>query len=211
MGTSSSRENHPPEIQRTHPHFRCFIEVAPGFYNYRTDFRLGPAGALNIMTHMSVAKLSSGDFVAIDAATLTPEALAELNELTEGGAKLVASLHTHPFHTLAIPAFHAVFPATDTRRYFGCPRHLQAITEDSAGNPIGWTGNLNDACTRQTFLPDLEMRVPAGSEFIDPQPPTDNHFSNVFVFHPASKVRVHPRLRDSRRIHVERVSDECRY
>eukprot|EP01043_Picozoa_sp_COSAG02_P067182 COSAG02_NODE_10703_length_1879_cov_2.104494_2_plen_216_part_00 len=207
MGSSASRENHPPEIQRAHPNFRCFIEVAPGFYNYRTDFRLGPAGALNIMTHMSVARLSSGDFVAIDAAVLTPEALAELNELTEDGTKLVASLHTHPFHTLAIPAFHAVFPATETRRYFGCPRHLHAITEDSAGNPIGWAGNLNDVCTRQSFLPDLDMRVPAGSEFIDPQPPTDNHFSNVFVFHPASKVRAY---RNSWYCRVGRVLNVCR-
>ena len=31
------------------------------------------------------------------------------------------------------------------------------------------------------------MRIPAGGEFIDPQPPISNHFSNIFVFHKASK------------------------
>jgi hypothetical protein len=31
------------------------------------------------------------------------------------------------------------------------------------------------------------MRIPAGAEFIDPQPPRTNHFSNVFVFHKASR------------------------
>lgn len=191
MGSSGSRENEPPEIERTHPGFESFIEVAPGFWNYRTDFRLGPAGALNIMTHMSVVRLSSGEFVSIDAATLTPEALAELNALTAGGTKLIACLHTHPFHTLAIPALHAEFPATETRRYFGCPRHLKVITEDSAGNTIAWSGDLNDPCVRQSFQPELEMRIPAGSEFVDPQPPTSNHFSNVFVFHAVRACSAH--------------------
>lgn len=185
MGSSASRENSPPQIDRAHPDFKHFIEVAPGLWNYRTDFKVA-AGAINVMTHMSVARLASGDFVTIDAAVLTPAAKAELDELTSNGERLIAALHTHPFHTLAIPDFHAAYPASAARRYFGCPRHLAVITEDSAGATIPWAGDLNDPCARQTFLPDLEMRIPAGSEFIDPMPPTSNHFSNVFVFHPCA-------------------------
>ena len=33
----------------------------------------------------------------------------------------------------------------------------------------------------------VEMRLPCGTEFEDPQPPASNHFSNVFVFHRASR------------------------
>mmetsp|Transcript_21164 Transcript_21164/g.34946 ORF Transcript_21164/g.34946 Transcript_21164/m.34946 type:complete len:154 (-) Transcript_21164:223-684(-) len=31
------------------------------------------------------------------------------------------------------------------------------------------------------------MRIPAGSEFVDPKPELSNHFSNVFVYHVESK------------------------
>ena len=191
MGANQSGENHPPEFERQFPHFENFVEVAPGFWNYRTDFKTGPGNVLNIKTHMSVAQLGGGrGFVAIDAAELTPDAKAELDELTGGGEKLVASVHTHPYHTLAIPAFHAAYPASPTRRYLGCPRHLGVVTKDTSGAAIEWSGDLNDCCVRDTFKPEIEMRLPAGSEFVDPQPPTSNHFSNVFVFHRASKTVV---------------------
>ena len=66
------------------------------------------------------------------------------------------------------------------------PRHL-GIRSDTAGAPIVWFGNLNDMCARTAFEPDISMRIPAGAEFINPQPPHKNHFSNVWVFHRASK------------------------
>lgn len=126
-------------------------------------------------------------YVAIDAAELTKDAKAELDELTANGDKLVASLHTHPFHTMAIPAFHAAYPATEKRRYIGCPRHLRKITKDAAGAEIKWSASFEDPAVLDSFSPDLEMRIPEGAEFVDPQPPSKNHFSNVFVFHPMSK------------------------
>ena len=59
MGTCSARPNHPSEtFQKSHPAFTHFIEVAPGFWNYRTDFYVS-AARLNFKTHMSVAKLAS--------------------------------------------------------------------------------------------------------------------------------------------------------
>lgn len=155
--------------------FYCIIHNRPGIN-------------LNPKTHMSIAQLGDGKgFVAIDAAALTPAAKAELDELTEDGKKLVASMHTHPYHTVAIPAFHAAYPAGPKRRYLGCPRHLKKITKDSTGAAIKWSGDLNDSVVRDTFMPYIEMRVPLGSEFVNPLPANSNHFSNVFVFHAASK------------------------
>ena len=66
-----------------------------------------------MQTHMSVCKLADGNFVAIDAAVLSPKAKLELDELTDGGEKLVGCIMTHPFHTLAIPDFHAAIGAVN--------------------------------------------------------------------------------------------------
>jgi hypothetical protein len=46
---------------------------------------------------------------------------------------------------------------------------------------------LNDCKTRKVFEPDLEMRIPAGAEFVNPMPAGSNHFSSVLVFHKLSK------------------------
>jgi hypothetical protein len=64
-------------------------------------------------------------------------------------------------------------------RYFGTPRHLRIQPE------IDWAGDINKAAIRMQWEPEVFMRIPAGSEFINPAP--DNHFSNVFVFHAKSK------------------------
>eukprot|EP01049_Picozoa_sp_SAG25_P006070 SAG25_NODE_438_length_8018_cov_7.819800_9_plen_234_part_00 len=144
MRVDVADENQPPEIERLHPAFTAFIEVAPGFWNYRADFKIAH-GLLNLKTHMSVARLQSDDFVVIDAAELTPAAKTELDTLTSNGTKIVACVMTHPFHTVAIPALHALYPATETRRYLGCPRHLSQITTDATGSPIEWAGDLNEA------------------------------------------------------------------
>mmetsp|Transcript_144827 Transcript_144827/g.204947 ORF Transcript_144827/g.204947 Transcript_144827/m.204947 type:complete len:313 (+) Transcript_144827:44-982(+) len=188
MGGSQSVANPAPVFNRAYPHFKHFIEVGPGLWNYNTDFYV--AKVINIHTHMSVAELSNGNMVAIDAAKLSKAAKAELDELTANGDKLVACLNTHPFHTVAIPAFHAAYPATEKRRYIGCPRHIRKITEDAAGAKINWSANFLDADVLNAFSPDLEMRIPDGAEFDDPKPPSKNHFSNVFVFHPKSKTVV---------------------
>eukprot|EP00037_Helgoeca_nana_P032502 m.414155 g.414155 ORF g.414155 m.414155 type:complete len:317 (-) comp29256_c0_seq1:157-1107(-) len=189
MGMSSSkRANSPAEFERVYPHFKHFIEVAPRFWNYRTEFIVSKV--VDVKTHMSVVELQAGTFVAIDAAELTPEARRELDVLTSNGEKLVASIHTHPFHTLAIPAFHAAYPVNAHRQYYGCPRHVKRITEDSNGSTIAWAGDLNECRVRRLFEPDLEMRLPTGSEFVNPQPAHTNHFSGVWVYHKASKTVV---------------------
>jgi len=185
MGQKASTEGL-PEHNRRYPHFKCFKEVAPGYYNCRAPFKL-MKGMLNIGTHMSVCLLESGNCVAIDCVELWPEAKAEFDELTSNGTLLTAVLNTHPFHTIAIPKFHAMYPASESRRWFGCPRHLREKTKDSNDAPIEWHGDLEDKATRAVFEPEISMSIPCGAEFNNPKPPDRNHFSNVFVLHRASR------------------------
>lgn len=102
----------------------------------------------------------------------------------------MASIHTHPFHTRAIPAFHAAYPVARHRKFYGCPRHINLISEDTNGSTIAWEGDLNKCSVRSLFAPDIEMRIPAGSEFVDPKPAHRNHFCGVFLYHRLSKTVV---------------------
>jgi hypothetical protein len=102
---------------------------------------------------MSLARLSNGKFLVIDAVPLTPTIKKEIDQLTENGSKIEAFLATHPFHTLSIPAFHQAYPEP---KYYGCPRHLRKLTT------INWSGDLNDCKTRSLWEPEVEMRIPAG-------------------------------------------------
>ena len=58
---------------------------------------------INIGTHMSLLKLSTGRFLVIDTIPLSENVKADFDELTQGGALVDAVLATHPFHTLAFP------------------------------------------------------------------------------------------------------------
>lgn len=194
MGVASSNDAPAPGPplkveERTFPSFTYFIEIAPGFWHLRVPFIMRKAIVItvDITTHMSVCRLSSGGFVVVDSVKLTPQAKEELDELTENGRRIEAVLQTHPYHTVAIQSFHALYPSSATRKWFGCPRHLKLYSADGAGNAISWAGDLSKFCVRKTFEPDLAMEIPAGAEFDDPQPPATNHFSTVFVLHRPSK------------------------
>jgi len=161
----------------TNTAFKTIVPVGPGFWNIRGSFKIFK-GLIDIGTHMSIIQLSSGKFVVVDTIPLTDEIKGEIDQLTENGTQIEAVLATHPFHTLAFPAFHAAYP---NAAYYGCPRHLKKQPE------LGWVGNLNDCSTRNKWSPEIEMRIPEGSEFVAPEPETHNHFNCVFVFHPASR------------------------
>ena len=193
MGATKSRllyvgGDHTPRFA----HFKTLIEIAPGFWNVRAPFFV-MKGAVNIGTHMSILEVAPDQFVALDAVEFTSAAARaqffdELNELTNDGENLVAVITTHPFHTLAIPSFHAKYPSTGGRtKWYGCPRHLRKISRDAAGSFIEWAGDLNDCAVRRKFEPALRMSIPEGCEFIDPQPPTRNHLSCVLVLHTPSR------------------------
>jgi hypothetical protein len=154
--------------------------VLPSHTGFQAEFKIA-YGTIDLKTHMSVCALEGGDFVAVDAVQLSPTAKLELDTLTSNGERLVAVLQTHPYHTLAIDNFHSLYPSSESRRWFGCPRHLQKFPH------IVWAGDLNSPCARNTFEPELAMGVPAGAEFVNPLPPASNHFASVLVFHRPSK------------------------
>eukprot|EP00966_Prymnesium_polylepis_P288045 6653059-Prymnesium_polylepis.1 len=149
--------------------------ITPGFYHLRVAFLTSGPVPVNITTHMSLVELGKGAFVAIDCCALTAAARVELDVLTDHGRTLLAVVNTHPFHARAIGDFHALYPSSDLRGWYGCPRHLAAYPLDAQGRPIQWAGDLNEEATRRRFEPYLAMAVPDGVEFVSPQP--DNHFA----------------------------------
>jgi len=152
-------------------------EIGPGFFNFRGSYKI-VIGLIDIGTHMSLIRLSTGRFLVVDAIPITDTIKAELDKLTDNGTKIEAFIASHPFHTLSIPSFHKFYPQA---AFYGCPRHLKKFPE------ITWSGDLNDCNARNKWSPEVEMRVPTGSEFISPMPEKSNHFSCVFVYHKASR------------------------
>jgi len=153
------------------------VQVGPHFWNIRGHFKIA-AGLVDIGTHMSVIGLNTGKFLIVDTIPLDPDTKKQLDELTNNGANIEAVLATHPFHTLAFPAFYEQYPSP---MYIGTPRHIRNLPQ------IPWRGDLNSCEVRDRFRPHVEMRIPDGSEFVSPAPEKSNHFSCVFVFHPESR------------------------
>jgi len=152
------------------------IHIGGGFYNIRAHFKVA-LGMIDIGTHMSLCKLSNGNFLVIDTVNLEPNQKAEFDRLTKNGRLIEAVVATHPFHSRSFRQFHAMYPNAP---YYATPRHRRTIPD------IPWAGDVTCAGVRQQWAPEVEMRIPAGAEFVDPMPEKSNHFSNVFVFHRAS-------------------------
>jgi len=153
------------------------VEVGEGFFNIRASFKfLG--NFVDIGTHMSLLRLESGKFLVIDTVPLDDALKQEIDNLTENGDLIEAVIATHPFHTLAFPAFYEAYPDVP---YYGTPRHIGKFHD------IPWVGKINDEENLTKWEPDVYMRIPAGAEFVEPLPESSNHFSCVWVFHPASR------------------------
>jgi len=168
MGSSSTHEAPPPRI----------MDLGNGFYNIRTSFKIFK-GILDIGTHMSLIRLQSGGFVAFDTVPLDPELKQEIDNLTDQGRNLIAVVATHPFHTLAFPAFYSAYP---NPIYIGTPRHVKTV------KGIPWnSADVTSSEIQKRWSPEIEMRIPAGSEFNAPLPESSNHFNSLWVFHLASR------------------------
>lgn len=154
--------------------YKYLLEVGEGFWNIRGSFVA--LGIIELGTHMSVLRLSSGKFLIIDTIPLTAQIKTELDHLTDNGNLIDAVIATHPYHTLHFAGFYQAYPSL---RYYGTPRHLNVFPD------LTWTGSVYDASVQEMWAPDVGMRIPEGAEFVNPPP--DNHFSCVFVFHRASK------------------------
>ncbi|CAF1310332.1 unnamed protein product [Rotaria sordida] len=150
--------------------------VGPNFWHVRGRFKI--LKLIDIETQMSIIKLHNGKFLIIDTVEMNDRLRQEIDLLTNDGRNIEAVIGTHPFHTVSFPAFYQTYP---NAAYYGTPRHLRRLTE------IPWRGNLNDRNIRKKWKPDIEMRIPAGAEFINPQPESSNHFVSVFVYHPISR------------------------
>lgn len=110
---------------------------------------------VEIGTHMSVIQLRNGNFLVIDTVAMNDNLMQEFNELTHNGTKIEAVIAVHPFHTLAYPAFHKLYPKL---KYYGTPRHLRKITQ------IKWAGQLDvDGNKLLQWAPEVELRIPAGN------------------------------------------------
>src|SRR3989338_2874866 len=105
-------------------------EIGTNFFNIRTSFKI--KGLINIGTHMSLIKLSTGKFLVIDTVPLDEALKKEIDQLTNNGNDIEAVVATHPFHTLAFPDFYKNYPNAP---YYGTPRHLRNQKD------IPWAGN----------------------------------------------------------------------
>ncbi|KAI9322947.1 hypothetical protein DFJ73DRAFT_875419 [Zopfochytrium polystomum] len=149
------------------------FEVAPGFYVIQTVFK--KFSLIDIGTHMSFIRLSSGKFLVIDTVELTPAAKAAVDKLTNNGDLIEAVIGSHPYHTLYFKSFLEKYP---DKECWGTKRHLRVC------DGIKWAGDITTVLTK--WNPDVHLRVPVGTDFDDPTP-DNNHFAGLFVFHPSSK------------------------
>ncbi|CAF5029986.1 unnamed protein product, partial [Rotaria sp. Silwood1] len=116
---------------------------------------------IDIETQMSIIQLHNGKFLIIDTVEMNNRLRQKIDKLTNNGDNIEAVIGAHPFHALSFPAFYQAYPKA---AYYGTPRHLRRLTE------IPWKGDLNNCSVRKKWEPDVEMRIPAGAEFINPQP-----------------------------------------
>ncbi|KAL0478055.1 metal-dependent hydrolase [Acrasis kona] len=148
------------------------IAIGENFWNIRGDFKV--LLVANVGTHMSLIRLESGNFVIIDTIKMSDNLKAAINSLTDNGTKIEAVVGVHPFHISYFEEFYKEYP---NAHYYGTPRHLRKITT------IPWTGSLCDGAARSRWFPQIDIRIPAGAEFVDPQPEFMNHFTCAWVYH----------------------------
>jgi len=149
----------------------CRKMIISGFWNIRSPFYIGSD---NIGTHMSLIQLTNGKFLIIDTVDVDAELKGEIDNLTMNGTLMAAVFATHPYHTTYFPAFYKLYPKVP---FYGTPRHLKIQPT------IPWVGSTYDCDIRQKWLPEVEFRIPRGSDFVE----DDSHFSGIHAFHPHSK------------------------
>ncbi|UJR11218.1 hypothetical protein I4U23_015399 [Adineta vaga] len=166
----ASNEN--MKIQQKHE----LYEVGSGFWNIRGCYKMF-AQKVDIGTHMSIVRLNDGNFVIFDTVELDDHLKEQIDELTDNGHLIEGVIGTHSFHTRSFLDFYKTYPLA---AYYGTPRHLRQIPE------IPWLGSLDDCNIRQKWEPDVEMRITAGGEFVNPRHGS-SHLMSVFIYHRASK------------------------
>lgn len=158
------------------PTLKSFVEIGNGFFHLRSKYRIM---LFDIGSQMALCRLSNGRFLVLDTVKLSDKDKHDIDVITENGLLIEAVIATHPFHTSGFSDFYRMYPGA---KYYGTPRHLRVCPN------IPWAGNLNDAAVRNQWESyGVYLRIPDGAEFVNPQPESYNHFSNVFVYHQKSK------------------------
>jgi len=101
-----------------------------------------------------------------------------VDTLTNNGKDIEAVIATHPFHSVFFPEFFEAYPNVS---YYGTPRHLRVQTT------IRWAGDISTNENLRRWEPEIQLRIPEGSEFENPQPPAVNHMSSVWVLFTETK------------------------
>jgi hypothetical protein len=150
------------------------IDIGNGLWNIRDSF-LALGGIIDIGTHMSLIRLSTGKFLVVDTCAINDTDKALVSEMTHNGALIEAVIATHPFHTLFFEPFHKLYPNAP---FYGTSRHLAKIKN------VPWAGDIADNLSRWESE-GIFMRIPAGADFV----PSDEsiHFSGIFLYHQPSR------------------------
>lgn len=152
-----------------------FVQIGEGFWNVRGSFKV--AGLFDAGTQCSLVRLRSGDFVLLDAYTLSSAVERQILDLTDQGRAVRAILNLHPFHTLHVGGCLRPFP---NAKLYGTRRHKQRAPE------LPWQELETDApALHALFADDLEFTVPRGVAFIPRS--AQLHFASVLAIHRASK------------------------
>ena len=150
------------------------VRLADDFWSVRGEFRIG--GLLDIGTQCALVRLADGDFVFLDSYTLTDPIRADIDALTDGGAKVKAILNLHPFHTVHCEWMHAAYPQA---ALYGTARHLAKFPS------LPWQETrCEDAALAQAFDTDFDFSVPQGVPLVCDDESV--HFSSVLALHRAS-------------------------
>lgn len=149
------------------------IDLGNGFWNIRGTLRIG--GVVNVGTHCSLVRLSSGRFVFLDSYELAPEIAARVMALTDNGRAVEAILNLHPFHTLHCGAMHRMFPQA---QLFGSDRHHRKWPD------LPWQDDPVESPGVAARFADLRFSLPDGIHYICQNERV--HAGSLLAFHPAS-------------------------
>ena len=140
----------------------------------RGSLRIG--GVFDVGTQCSLVRLANGNFVFLDSYTLTDAIRAEVDALTDGGARVEAIINVHPFHTLHCEWMHRAFPQA---KLYGTARHLEHLPD------LPWESlRCEDDALAQRSADDFAFSIPRGVVLVSDDESV--HFSSVLMLHRAS-------------------------
>ncbi|OAN85223.1 hypothetical protein A8B77_11125 [Erythrobacter sp. EhN03] len=150
------------------------LDLGNGFWTVRGSLRIG--GVFDVGTQCSLVRLANGNFVFLDSYTLTDAIRAEVDALTDGGARVEAIINVHPFHTLHCEWMHRAFPQA---KLYGTARHLEHLPD------LPWESlRCEDDGLAQRYADDFAFSVPRGVVLVSDDESV--HFSSVLMLHRAS-------------------------